>query len=849
MGIKERLETILYYVQRPGRYIGGESNQIVKDRNKVLASIALLFPDVYEMGMSHYGSRLLYHQINADPDLCAERAFAPAQDMAEQMRSHHIPLYTLESYSPITEFSAIGISIQTGLNYTNIPYMLELGGLNPFREDRFEHDPLIIGGGASMTNPEPVADFFDLFLIGEAEGAIRPILGMIGQGRLRGASRREILTHLSELPGVYVPEFLETGYNSFGEISPILDNSTGPYRKAQGVKRHWTDDLDRSNLPARQIVPHLNLIHERFSIEVMRGCTQGCRFCQAGYWYRPTRELDADHVIGLAKEGLSATGEIELGLLSLSTSDYSRIEDLADYLVQDLDFNKIQLSLPSLRVNSYQEGLALKAAQLGFNRNATFAPETGSERLRRMINKNITNQEIFDAAENAFRNGFQKLKLYTMVGLPTETIDDMQPFCQLIAKLDRIARSYGKRNRIRLDIGIMTPKTTTPMQWIGFASREKIFRHIGYILSYFKSTRSVDISWADYDLAHVEAFYSRGDRSLSRMIYAAYQAGEIFESFSEHFDYSKWQAIWEEFGYDQQSVYADRDLDQTLPWDFIHPGVSKEYLKKEYHRMLNGEPTVDCKPSRKDCHGCGIPGNYSEVRLSAPLQSVVPQSDSPEPILQQGKQKDPPVFRYLLVYKKTGLSRFIAHHVVLELLFKTLRRLNLKSSYTKGFHPKPIIKNPGALPVGMGSLCEIALVELQQEPIGDLRALSQKMSQLLPEGMDILEAKPVQSSRLPRSRGVVFRLIESAPDIAAYKIAIERFNLPGFDKELLHRDRTYFLKSEVRRAWIDDQNLYLSVKCNSSGAATSPYLLFSGLLDRPLDALRDKMICKERLIW
>jgi radical SAM superfamily enzyme YgiQ (UPF0313 family) len=371
------LPRILPRVKNPGRYLGGEANQVVKDPASVAASIALVFPDVYELGMSHNGTKVLYHLFNREPDLAAERAFVPMPDMAAELRGLGLPLYTLESYRAISEFTAVGISLQTELNYTNVPFLLELGGLKAFARDRGEADAFVIGGGPCMANPEPVADFFDLFVIGDGENLAVPLLRLLGDGRRTGKSREAILREAAELKGIYVPSLLEVTKSARGEIVPVTEASQGPYLRAKGIRRHWVEKLDPADYPIRNPIPHMQLVHDRFSVEVMRGCTQGCRFCQAGYWYRPNRELNADAAIDLARQGMDATGERELGLLSLSTADYKPVEKVLDYIIESEDFDGVDVSLPSLRANSYGQGLARKAAALTGGKSATFAPETG----------------------------------------------------------------------------------------------------------------------------------------------------------------------------------------------------------------------------------------------------------------------------------------------------------------------------------------------------------------------------------------------------------------------------------------------------------------------------------------
>ncbi len=855
--ILPRLEAILPLVQSPGRYIGGESNQIVKDPANILASMALVFPDVYEMGMSHNGTKVLYHILNREPDLAAERSFAPWTDMAEQMRRHGIPLYTLESYRPISAFSAVGISLQTELNYTNVPYVLELGGVPAFSKDRAELDPFVIGGGPCMANPEPVADFYDLFVIGDGEILATKLLRVIGEGRRAGLPRVEILKNLAELPGIYVPLFLETATNAYGEIVPAIDSARGAYLRTKGIKRHWVEVLNKDDYPWRNLVPHTNLIHERFSIEVMRGCTQGCRFCQAGYWYRPNRELHPDAVIDLAKAGLAATGEAELGLLSLSTADYGQVSAVTDYLAQDEFFDMVDLSLPSLRANSYGQDLALKTAFMGDNRSATFAPETGSERLRKIINKTISDQDMYEAAEAVFSNGFHKIKLYTMVGLPSENLEDMAAFCNLIENLDKIGQKYGKRNQVHPNIGILVPKPVTPMQWLGLMPEDKVMRHIRYVREYFRGRPSVKITWADYGQTHVEAFYSKGDRSLAKMIYAAYQRGQVFESFSELFSYAGWQRIWTEFGYEQRRVYDDLPTEEhVFPWDFIHAGVSKGYLRVELKKMYDAEKqrVPDCKWGQPDCQRCGIPGNYTDTQLAPDPQKYVAPPTTVEQIKKlaaERRERQKNVYKYLLTYGKTGLARFLAHQITLDIFVKTLRRLGLRLNYSEGMKPKPVLKNPGALPLGLASNCETLALELNTEMTGDLTAWAGRISELLPAGMTVTHIEQLEQTRLPKLKAVTYRLLNANGQSAQMAAVAARFEAGDRPGRLKHRDKEFDLGLEIERLWLDNpstgsgQELCLTARVNESGATASPYVLFAGLFGESPDTARTWLIRKD----
>ena len=846
--ILNELEKILPFVKNPGRYIGGENNQVVKEPEAVLASMILVFPDAYELGMSHNGTKVLYHIINREKDLSVERAFVPMPDMAEKMQEHGVPLYSLESYRPISEFAAIGISLQTELNYTNVPFLLELGGLKAFTRDRSESDPFVIGGGPCMANPEPVADFFDLFVIGDGEILAVEVLRIIGIGRRDGLSKEAILRNLATLKGVYVPAFLAVVESPGGETVPAVDGSQGPYLRAKTIQRAWVEVLNKDDYPVRNLVPHMKLVHDRFSVEVMRGCTQGCRFCQAGYWYRPNRELKADDVVEISRAGLEATGETELGLLSLSTADYGPVEKVLDALIDQDDFEDISLSLPSLRANSYGQGLARKAAALSNGKSATFAPETGSERLRKMINKTISDKDMYEAAESVFSNGFHNIKLYTMVGLPTENLDDMRAFCGLIDNLNAIGQKYNRRNTIHASIGILVPKPFTPMQWVPFHTEEVVNQHIRFVREAFKYVKSVRISWSDYGLAHVESFYSRGDRKVSGLIYEAYKRGQVFESFSEHFSYQGWKDIWAEKNYPQERIFRERGLDEVFPWDFIHAGANKGFLKNEYKKMLKEDsaPVPDCKWG--DCQKCGIPGNGLDTKLSPAPEKYLAKSRTPEEIralADARKDRRSGVFAYHLIYRKTGLSRYIAHQNTMDIFERAFRRLKLRLNYSEGFNRRPIIKNTGALPLGLESRKELLVLEMRERFEGDMDAHCARLSDMLPEGMEVISLREVVKSKMPYVSSVVYRSGKYPGGLEALEAGLGRFQAGTYAKLQRSREKDIDLSEEIESVWMESGELCLRAKTRPSGSSISPYLAFAGLLETDAESLRSTPIYKD----
>lgn len=845
-----KLGLVLPNVESPARYMGGEANSVVKDPATLLARMALVFPDLYEIGMSNNGVRVLYHVVNREPDLLCEVGFAPWTDMAAQMREHSIPLYTHASWTPVKEFDVVGISLQTELNFTNVPYVLELSGLAPWAKDRAESDPIVVAGGPSMANPEPVADFFDAFCIGDGEQAIPQFLRLVGEGRRSGLSRAEILTQISQTPGFYVPALhaVEAGPN--GALIPIKP-ATGSYQSTQGVKRLFVPELDPADHPIKNLIANMPLVHDRFSVEVMRGCTQGCRFCQAGYWYRPTRELPSDSVLDIAKEGLKATGERQLGLLSLSTADYQPIEALTDSIIDDPYFDTVDVSLPSLRANSFGQTLAGKVAALKGGRSATFAPETGSERLRIMINKTISDQDMYNAAEHAFSSGFNKIKLYTMIGLPTETLEDMEAFCVLIENLVAIGQKHDKKAQINASVGVLIPKAFTPLQWCGFMPRDQVLEHLRFVRERFYKHRNVKINWSQWETAHLEAIYSRGDRRLAPLIYEASQRNMVFESHGERLDYLGWQHLWEEFNYDDQWVYQESPANTIFPWDFIHAGVTKAYLRKEYEKGLDPQaaPVPNCKWG--DCQYCGIPGNGKDTVLATDPVRYKAISRTPQEIKSLVANRRPnqqKSYTYKIVFRKTGISRFLPHQNTLGFFERSLGRLGIPLKFSEGFSPKPRISNTGALPLGLESLCEVISVELLQkldlnEP--HYHTLLAEISTSFPKGMEVVAVEWIQeklSKHMPMAMD--YSYIGDYPEGL-----LAQFQAGELAVVFNHRGSEIDLNAHILSIECTPGALHIRAKCNNQGVTVSPFTLYAGLLGVSDDEMRTRTITKTNAIY
>ena len=602
MNIKEQLEPLLLKVQKPARYIGGELHSIVKDKSTVDFRIALGFPDTYEIGMSHLGLKILYDTINADPHCWAERVYTPWTDFEALMRQKGLPLYGLESLDPLSEFDVIGFSLQYELSYTNVLNMLDLSGLNPIAAERSEDDPVIIAGGPCASNPEPLADFIDLFQIGEGEEVMMEMIALYREMKADGSyTKKDFLRRAAQIPGIYVPSLYEVSYHDDGTIAAVTPKDGAPAK----VTKRIIQDMSSVRYPSTFIVPYMETVHDRAVLEVMRGCIRGCRFCQAGFIYRPLRAKNPDVLCAQGKALCDSTGYDELSLSSLSTSDHPQVEQLLSRMIDYTDEKKIGLSLPSLRVDNFSEELLEKVSRI-HKTGLTFAPEAGNQRMRNVINKGVDEDEIMNTCKIAFEGGYTSVKLYFMSSLPTETDEDVKDIGRLAQRIVDLYFSLEKRPRkmvsVSISVAVFVPKCDTPFQWVGQDDFETIKRKQQALLDTIRS-RKISVAWHDVHTSVLEGVIARGDRRLGKAIYLAWKKGCRLDSWSECFDYDKWMEAIREAGLTVE-FYASRtrDLDEILPWDHIDVGVSKNFLKHEWEKAQRAEVTKNC---REQCAGCG----------------------------------------------------------------------------------------------------------------------------------------------------------------------------------------------------------------------------------------------------
>lgn len=611
------LERLLKQVEKPASYIGEELNMVRKDPENVNVRFAFAFPDTYEIGMSYLGMQILYDCMNKMEDVYCERVFAPASDMEELMRSENVPLFTLESKTPLDEMDVVGFTLQYEMSFTNILNMLDLAGISVLKEERGEDAPLIIAGGPCAYEPEPLADFIDAFLIGDGEELICEFCSVLRDAKKTGKTRLETLQDLAGLQGVYVPQFYDVLYNADGTIKEFVKIDDHAPDK---VTRALIKDIQDISFPTKSIVPYIRPVHDRSVVETFRGCTRGCRFCQAGMIYRPVRERSKDRVVELAREQLKNTGHEELSLLSLSTSDHSQFEDMTLELMAMCKADNVALSLPSLRLDSFSFKV-LDEIQ-GYRKSGlTFAPEAGTQRLRDVINKGITEESIYSSITQAIGLGYNTIKLYFMAGLPTETYEDLDGIAEIARKIRELNFELrgrkGGRLRITVSVSNFVPKAHTPFQWEP-QDTEESFRLKHDHLSKRLDIKGVTFNYHDSDTSFLEAVFARGDRRVGKVLYRAWQLGCRFDAWSEHFKGELWQKAFEETGVDP-AFYANRrrSYDEVLPWDIIDSGISKEFLIRENEKAKNEQLTCDC---REKCNACGMQRMtdcYKRARIKA----------------------------------------------------------------------------------------------------------------------------------------------------------------------------------------------------------------------------------------
>ncbi len=755
----EKLEReVLPLVARPSRYTGGERNVPRKDPADVALSFLLAFPDAYEIGMSHLGIRLLYDILNRRPDVLAERVFAPWTDMEALMRERGVPLFSVESQRAARDFDVIGFTLQYELHYTNILMMLDLASVALRAADRGEDEPLIVGGGPSALNPEPIAAFFDLFVIGDGESAVLDIADLVIAARADGLSRAELLARAAGLPGVYVPSLYEERIagGSYAGTFPRVDGArvsagNGVEVPAR-VHRRAERSIDYAGHPSVPVVPVTETTHDRLAVEIMRGCTRGCRFCQPGMITRPVRPRPIEDVVRLVDEGLAASGYDEVSLVSLSTSDYEELPELISRLNEKLFDRRVSISLPSLRVDRF--GLEL-ADGIGRVRRPglTFAPEAGTQRLRDVVNKNETEESILETVDIAFGSGWNRIKLYFMIGLPTETEEDLEGIVRLVSKVSTVARKRRKGARINVSISPFVPRAHTPFQWERQDTADETRGKEKFLRERMRRERSVKLATRDPEVSFLEGVMARGGRSLCEVVENAFRAGARFDGWTETFNFETWRRAFDEAGVEPGSFLESRDPDEPLPWDHIDGGPTREFLLSEREKAFRAELTPDCRES--GCFNCGACTADGVARGPAgremPERRAAVSTPTSEPSFGRRERKvrrgDGNGTRWRVRYSKGAAVRFISHLDIVRAVLRALAISGLPVVYTQGFNPHPKLSFGPPLPVGATGDAEFFDLEFTR-PLAE-EEIEAKFGGGLPEGLGLLSVSALTSKRSP----------------------------------------------------------------------------------------------------
>ncbi|MCH7922475.1 MAG: TIGR03960 family B12-binding radical SAM protein [Nitrospinae bacterium] len=773
-------DSLLPFVRRPSRYLGCELNVVRKDLRDVDTTVALVFPDKYEVGMSHLGLRILYEILNREPRVACERVFCPDTDYEALLRSRKLPLASLESKQPLGSFDIVGFSLQYELSYTNVLNALELGGIPLLSVERRSQDPLIIAGGPCATNPEPIADFIDAIVVGDGEDIVLEILSVYQRWKASGSDRDALLEALGELKGIYIPAFYEPTYNQNGTIGEVK-----PLKKGVGpVVKRDVMNLEKAVFPTRPIVPFASIVHDRISLETGRGCIWKCRFCQAGSIDWPVRERSISTLVQQAAEGLAASGYDELSLANLSIGDYSDLHGLVYAFMDRFAAEKVSVSLPSLRPATLSPALISEIQRVrktGF----TIVPEAGSQRLRRLIRKVPTNEDIFKSVEDIIGAGWEKLELYFMIGLPTETEEDLQEMTDLCQEILRRARALGRVKQIGISASPFVPKPATPYQWCGQDPIETIREKQAFLASRLRN-RVFCLGRQDPEMSFLEAVFSRGDRRLGPVIQEAHRRGCTFDGWDEHFSFTSWLEAFEAVGLDPV-WYANRviPLDETLPWAHIHMGYQAQFLKQEYRHTV-GAPLLE-------------PGEERAERPKVDIQRVKKRIPDRPP----AKREQPPlsVQRLRVRFAKEGLLRYLSHLELARAIKRAVRRAELPVAYSQGFNPKPKISFGPALPVGVASQWEVFDLELIK--LVKPSHVLERLRAVLPEGLRVIEVAGVPLKAPRPDESVASQTFQVAGRAAAFLppdgVPAHKAHRRRFD-DFLAQEAIPFIRHKGRRA-------------------------------------------------
>lgn len=829
------IQDILPLVDGPSRYLGNEVNAVHKDLAAMDLTVALAFPDLYEIGSSHFGMQILYHVLNREPNIAAERVFAPAEDMEAQLRRLGIPLLSLESRRPLKGFDIVGFSLLYELNYTNILTMLELAGIPFFSRERGRGVPLVIAGGPCTCNPEPLAEFFDAMVVGDGEETLPAMVRRCIAWKKEGSGEREeLLREWSRIPGVYVPAFFTPAVvdGGSGRLAPRFPDYTT-------VKRAVVADLEAAPFPEEPVVPFGRPVHDRLRLEIARGCTRGCRFCQAGMLYRPVRERSPDGLLGTCRRSLERTGYGDVSLLSLSTGDYRCIGALMERMMGQLACDRVAVSLPSLRAGTLTPAmmeLIKSIRKTGF----TIAPEAGSQRLRDVINKNISREDIHTTVRDAFDSGWQVIKLYFMIGLPSETPEDLEALVELVQSLRRLRGRGARRGQINVSVATFIPKAHTPFQWAAQLPLEESRRRIGWLQERLRQ-EGLQLKWQNPEASLLEGLWARGDRRLAPLLLEAYRRGCRFDGWSDRFRFDLWQTGMESLGIDpHEVVYKERDLQAPLPWDHIDIGVTRAFLLEEWSRAQQAEATPDCRDG--DCQACGV-CDFRDLRPR------VYEGFAGAPAAPMALAEAPDGRTTLrLRYRKTGPARFLGHLEMANVFQRALQRARVGVAFSEGFHPKPRLAFEDALPVGMESLDEG--LRLVVQGAFDLPSLVRNLNRELPEGLVVEDGQRIgKDARSKGPRRVLYQVHgeDGAWDPSRLQAFEEAEQMPMTSADKKGRPRHTDLKRAVCRVRpLGASTLEITIQEEDGGRQVRPGDFLHHVLGLEGEALKRVHVIKLR---